>query len=67
MQCVFMPATQYMPMSNEVIAAHVHQQVSSLWMCLQGQKVVCKKPKNACATVALRLVHHHWPGLLAQQ
>ena len=27
MQCVLTPATQYMPMSNEDIAARVHQQV----------------------------------------
>ena len=27
MQCVLTPATQYMPMANEDIAARVHQQV----------------------------------------
>ena len=47
MQCVLTPATQYMPMSNEDIAARVHQQVGSLWMCWQGQKVVCRKPDYA--------------------
>ena len=30
MQCVLTPATQYMPMSNEDIAARVHQQVTLL-------------------------------------
>ena len=39
MQCVLTPATQYMPMPNEDIAARVHQQVGSLWMCLPGHEI----------------------------
>ncbi|KAA6422035.1 MAG: zeta-carotene desaturase [Trebouxia sp. A1-2] len=36
MQCVLTPATQYMPMSNEDIAARVHQQVLKLFPSAKG-------------------------------
>lgn len=39
MQCVLTPATQYMPIPNEKIAARVHQQVS-LWSFLEVGSVV---------------------------